>query len=327
MSAGIAARAATPDRAVHRRGLAIPIVLFALLALLPLAAAFGPKSYILSFGMRVMILAIAAVSLDLILGYGAMVSFGHAAFIGIGAYAAGILVTEGTGEALVGLPVALVASALFALVTGYVSIRTHGVAFIMITLAFGQMAYFVANSLSEYGGSDGLTLWTKATLAGTAILKNDVAFYYIILGCLMAVYVLCRAIVASRFGRALRGCKENPARMAALGFDIDRIRLAAYVVAGTIGGLAGFLTANQSEFVSPATMTWQRSGELIFMVVLGGMGSLHGAIVGAIAFLVTEEVLSGLTQHWKLIFGPLLVLVVLFARGGLTGLIGGGRNG
>lgn len=318
-----------PRRARPRldaRALAVPLVLFAALALLPVAAAFGAQSYILSLGARIMIFAIAALSLDLILGYGAMVSFGHAAFMGIGAYAAGILMAEGFGDALLGAAAAGAVSGLFALATGLISIRTKGVAFIMITLAFGQMAYFVANSLSDYGGSDGLTMATKSTVLGLKLLKNDVTFYYVVLACLAGAYLLCRSIVASRFGRVLRGTKENAVRMAALGYDVDRIRLVAYVIAGMIGGLSGFLLANQSEFVSPAYMTWQRSGELIVMVVLGGMGSLHGAILGAIAFLMLEETLSHVTEHWKVIFGPLLVLVVLFARGGLMGLLKRGHR-
>ncbi|MDJ1157510.1 branched-chain amino acid ABC transporter permease [Chelatococcus sp. SYSU_G07232] len=327
MSADIAQAVRTPlRRPLDPRALAVPLVVFAALALLPAAAAFGATSYVLSLGARVMIFAIAAISLDLILGYGAMVSFGHAAYLGIGAYAAGILMAEGVDDALLGAGAAIAASGLFALVTGYVSIRTKGVAFIMITLAFGQMAYFVANSLSEYGGSDGLTMASRSTLLGLKLLKNDLTFYYVVLACLAGSYLLCRAVVAARFGRALRAIRENPVRMAAVGYDVERIRLVAYVIAGMIAGLSGFLLANQTEFVSPAYMAWQRSGELIVMVILGGMGSLVGAILGAVAFLMLEETLSHLMEHWKVVFGPLLVLVVLFVRGGLTGLLAGGKR-
>lgn len=271
---------------------------------------------------RAMILAIAALSLDLILGVGGLVSFGHAAFIGIGAYGAGILITEGQTEILVALPVVLVACGLFAAVTGYVSLRTRGVAFIMITLAFGQMAYYFAQALSAYGGDDGLTLYEKSTLFGREIFANRTGFYYIALGTLAVCYWLARCLVASRFGRVLRAARENAVRVTVTGYEVDRVRLEAYVVSGMMAGVSGLLLANQTDFVSPAFISWQRSGELIFMVVLGGVGSLHGAVLGALAFLAAEDVLSGLTQHWKAIFGPLIVLFVLFTRGGIAGMIG-----
>jgi branched-chain amino acid transport system permease protein len=204
--------------------------------------------------------------------------------------------------------------------TGIVCLRTKGVYFIMITLAFGQMAFFTASSLAPYGGDDGLTIAARSTLAGFPVLRNERAFYYVVFACLLAAYLFCRVLVASRFGRVLRGAKENPVRMAAMGFDVYRFQLATYVIAGMLGGLSGFLLANASEFVSPAYMSWQRSGELIVKVLLGGLGSLNGAIIGTAAYLLTEEWLSGFTENWKVIFGPVLVLVVLFARGGLIGL-------
>jgi branched-chain amino acid transport system permease protein len=191
----------------------------------------------------------------------------------------------------------------------------------MITLAFGQMLFFLATSLAAYGGDDGVTLSSRSLLAGSAVLENDIAFYAAVLACLAGAYALCRTIVASRFGRVLRGTRQNPVRMEAIGFAPFRYQLAAYTISGMIAGLAGFLLANQAEFVSPAYMTWQRSGELIFMVVLGGLGTLHGAIVGAAAFLLLEEQLAGYTEHWKMIFGPVLILVVLFARGGILGIL------
>jgi branched-chain amino acid transport system permease protein len=316
----------------------VPVILFIAFAAAPVLAVFsGAEGYVLSLLTRVMIFGIAALSLDLILGYGALVSFGHAAFLGIGAYAVGILASHGFEDVLVQVPVALAASALFALVTGAISLRTKGVYFIMITLAFGQMLYFLATSLATYGGDDGMTLPARSLIAGSRLLKNDFTFYGICLLCLIGTYGLSRAVVASRFGRVLRGTRENAVRMEAIGFRPFRFQLAAYVISGMMAGLAGCLLANQAEFISPAFMTWQRSGELIFMVVLGGLGSLHGAIIGAAAFLLLEEFLpevlhaasfflgeetrTHLAENWKMVFGPLLILIVLFARGGIMGLL------
>ncbi|WP_349644674.1 MULTISPECIES: branched-chain amino acid ABC transporter permease [unclassified Bradyrhizobium] len=311
---------ATPP---HRRlrGVALPVLLFTALALVPLAAQFGAAGFIMALLTRTMILALAAMSLDLLIGCGAMISFGHAAFLGIGAYAVGILSSHGIDDAFVQLAAAFAVAGLFALVTGAISLRTRGVYFIMITLAFGQMLYFLATSLAAYGGDDGMSLPSRSRIFGMPLLKNDLTLYYVAFGVLLALYLICRAIVASRFGRVLRGIKENPVRMEAIGFAPYRYQLTAYVIAGLIATLAGCLLANQSEFVSPAYATWQRSGDLIFMAVLGGLGSLHGAILGAVVFTLLEEFLSGLTEYWGLIFGPLLVLVVLFARGGLVGLL------
>ncbi len=298
----------------------LPIGIFLAFAVLPAAAPLAGGEHLLSLGSRVMIFAIAAVALDLLVGYGALISFGHAAFIGLGAYAVGILAAHGIGDALVSLPAALAVSALYAFLTGIVCLRTKGVYFIMITLAFGQMAFFTASSLAPYGGDDGLTIAARSTFAGFPLLKNERAFYYVVFVALLGTYLFCRALVGSRFGRVLRGAKENPVRMAAMGFDVYRFQLATYVIAGMLGGLSGFLLANASEFVSPAYMSWQRSGELIVMVLLGGLGSLNGAIIGTAAYLLTEEWLSGFTEDWKVIFGPVLVLVVLFARGGIIGV-------
>jgi len=298
----------------------LPAGIFLVLALLPILALFTGGSYLVSVGARVMIFAIAAVALDLLVGYGALISFGHAAFIGLGAYAVGILSVYGITDALVSLPAALAVSAAYAFLTGIVCLCTKGVYFIMITLAFGQMAFFTASSLAPFGGDDGLTIAARNTVLGFPLLRNERAFYYVVLLCLLGTYLFCHGLVASRFGRVVRGAKENPVRVATLGFDVYRFQLATYVIAGALAGLAGFLLANAAEFVSPAYMSWQRSGELIVMVLFGGLGSLDGAIIGAAAYLLTEEWLSGVTEHWKVIFGPVLVLIVLFARGGLIGL-------
>jgi branched-chain amino acid transport system permease protein len=301
-------------------GNALPIAMFVIFALVPFAATFRAEAYVLSLVTRVMVFAIAALALDLLVGYGALVSFGHAAFIGLGAYAVGILGAHGITDALISLPVALAVSALFALATGAVCLRTRGVYFIMITLAFGQMAFFTASSLAPYGGDDGMTVQARSTFAGFPVFESDRAFYYICLAALLGAYLICRALVASRFGRVYRGSRENALRMSSIGFEVYRFQLVAYVIAGMLGGLSGFLLANLTNFVSPAYMSWQRSGELLIMVIFGGLGTLNGAILGAASFLLAEEWLSGITEHWKVIFGPLLVIVAVFARGGLIGL-------
>ena len=298
----------------------LPVAIFVVLALTPIATAFGAETFLLGLFTRVMIFAIAALALDFLCGYGGLVSFGHAAFVGIGAYTVAIFGAHGVTDMTITLPVALGVSALFAYLTGTVCLRTKSVYFIMITLAFGQMAYFVAGSLSPYGGDDGLTLAARSTLFGFPLLENDRALYYAVLLFLLGSYLLLRAVVYSRFGRVFRGARENPTRMATIGYDVFRYQRVAYAIAGAVGGLAGFLLANATEFVSPAYMSWQRSGELIIMVLFGGIGTLHGAIVGAAAYLLLEDVLGGLTVNWKLIFGPMLVLVVLFAHGGLLGV-------
>jgi len=306
-----------PARAILSADIMMPLLLFALLALVPLVSG---ETYLLNRFIRIMIFAIAAIGLDLMVGYGGLISFGHAAFMGIGAYAVGILAEHSINEAALALPVALTASMLFGLLTGMVSLRARGVYFIMITLAFGQMAFFTASSLAPYGGDDGLTIRMRDTLLGLPLLQMPRAFYYVAFACLIVSYLLCRSLVMSRFGRVFRGARENPDRLASIGFDSHRFQLVAYVVSGMLGGLAGFLLANLTDFVSPAYMSWQRSGDLLIMVIFGGMGRLYGAIIGAMAYLTIEELWSDYTEHWKVMFGPLLVVVAVFARGGLIGV-------
>ena len=230
-------------------------------------------------------------------------------------------------EGLVVAPVAILAGMGFALLTGAVAVRTSGVHFIMITLAFGQMAFFTASSLAGYGGDDGYTLYARNTLAGTRWLEDRVAFHFLCLGLLAAVYVKCRVLMASRFGRVLRAARENPLRAQALGFSPYRYQLTAYAIAGGIGGLAGMLLANATEFVAPSFLAWQRSGDLLFMVILGGVASPLGAVIGALSIVLVEEWLAEITTHWRMIFGPLLILAVLFLRGGLAGIPGLFRRG
>ncbi|MBO0905714.1 branched-chain amino acid ABC transporter permease [Jiella sp. MQZ13P-4] len=297
-------------------------LIFLALALLPPVATLIDDPFLVVTATRIMIFAIAALSLDLVLGYGAMVSFGHAAFLGIGAYAVAILAANGIDDLFLQAVAAILAAALFAFVTGAISLRTKGVYFIMITLAFGQMAYFFMVSLSAYGGDDGITLDARSTLFGLPVLAGDLGLFYLVLAVLVVAFAGLRALTLSRFGRVLRGTRENPVRMQAIGFAPFRYQLTAYVIAGALAGVAGVLLANQAEFVSPAYMSWQRSGELIVMVVLGGMGTLAGAIGGAIAFMLLEDWLALASEHWKLGLGLLLVLLVLFSRGGIAGAIG-----
>jgi branched-chain amino acid transport system permease protein len=295
--------------------------LVAILALLPVYTGLTGNTFLLTLFTRILILAMAATSLNLILGYGGMVSFGHAAYLGIGGYVVGILAKEGVTSGFVQWPLALVVSALLALVIGSLCLRTRGVYFIMITLAFAQMLYYVAVSLAQYGGDDGLTIYRRSQFVDLINLSHKPTFYYVCLVLLLATIYLTWRIINSRFGMVIRGARANDRRMRAIGFPTSRYRLTAFVIAGTICGLAGVLLANHTDFVSPAMMHWTRSGDLIVMVVLGGMASSFGPLIGAVALLLLEEVLSGITEYWQIILGPLLLLVVLFARKGIDGLL------
>ncbi|MGA2291410.1 branched-chain amino acid ABC transporter permease [Bradyrhizobium sp.] len=297
-------------------------LLVAGLLLLPLYTSLSGNVFALTLFTRIVIFALAAASLNLIMGYGGMMSFGHAAYLGIGGYAVGILAAEGIGSGFVQWPVALVASALFALVVGALSLRTRGVYFIMITLAFAQMAYYVAAGLARYGGDDGLTIYSRSDFLGLINLSNRVQFYYLCLGCLLGGIYLIWRIVNSRFGMVVQGLRSNEQRMQAIGFPATRYRLVCFVISGTLCGLAGALLANNTDFISPAVMYWTRSGDLMVMVILGGMGSLFGPVLGAIVYLALEEFLSQFTEYWALILGPLLLIIVLFGRGGIFGLLG-----
>jgi len=303
----------------------VMIVTLGFLAVLPvLTTVFGGPFY-LEFASRIMILAIAAVSLNLILGYGGMISFGHAAFIGIGAYSVGITAYYGIYNAYIQWPLAIVASGLFALVTGAICLRTKGVYFIMITLAFAQMIYFAFVSMETYGGDDGLVVEQRSIFAGIGSLDNNIGLYYVVFALLLLSFYIVYRIVNARFGMVVRGAKSNDERMQAIGYPTFRYRLVCYVIAGVMSGVAGVLLGNFSDFVNPGMMAWTRSGDLIFMVVLGGAGSLFGPVLGTIAFLALEESLSRLPVigvYWQIIFGPFLILVVLFARGGIDGFLG-----
>ena len=275
---------------------------------------------------RVLILGLAALSLDLIFGFGGMVSFGHAAFVGIGAYIVGIAAQHGTTDLLFVWPLAILAASLAAFVIGAIALRTSGIYFIMITLAFGQMLYFVGVSLEAYGGDNGLPLKAHSTIGTWLTLADPRALYAVSL--LMVVGFLWAAgrFVRSEFGMALRAIRDNERRMRAIGFPTFRYRLAAFTLSGGIAGLAGALLVNVDSYVGPSSLHWFVSGELMIMVILGGAATLFGPVAGAALFVLLKEGLSGMTQHWMLIFGPLLVLAVLFTKGGFYGWLSARRS-
>jgi len=305
-----------------KRTVILALCLLLLAAVPPVAAAFNQPFYLDLF-RRVMIFAIAAVSLNLILGYGGMISFGHAAYLGVGAYAVGVLAHHGINNGYLQWALAIGASALVALVIGAISIRTSGIYFIMITLAFTQMLYYLGISIEEYGGDDGLRLAAKSEFSGLIDLNDAAAFYYVVLGLLVLFLYLGHRLVNSRFGMVIRAAKSNEMRTRSIGFSPYLYRLAAFVIAGAVCGLAGALLVNQTAYLTPEFMNWTRSGELMFMVIMGGMATTAGPVLGAFALLLLEDMLSALTVHWQIILGPILVLVVLYARRGLAGLLPG----
>jgi branched-chain amino acid transport system permease protein len=310
------------------------------LFLLPLLAQVTDEPYLLSLGSRILIYALAAVSLDLLLGYSGMVSLGHAAFVGIGAYVTGIFhfhsfdatplfsspfLLSGSENGLFVLPLAIFTAAFAALVIGALSLRTTGMHFIMITLAFAQMLYYFFVSLEKYGGDDGLSLYSRNTFPGLD-LGNDLHFYYLCLVSLcLFLFFTCR-LVNSRFGLIIRGAGNNDRKIKALGIHSNNYKLVTFMIAGGGAGLAGALLANQTEYVSPGLMHWTLSGELMVMVLLGGLGTLFGPVLGAAVFLLLEEGLAMHTEHWMVYMGPILILAVIFAKRGLFGLLAGGNE-
>ncbi|MFA4914977.1 MAG: branched-chain amino acid ABC transporter permease [Burkholderiaceae bacterium] len=293
--------------------------LLIVLAAFPLVAPALGLDFYISFVRRVLIFALAATSLNLVLGYGGMVALGHAAFFGAGAYMVAILGVSGMTSALVGWPIAVGVAALLALITGAISLRTRGVYFIMITLAFAQMIYYVFISLRQYGGEDGLNMAAASTLPGVN-LADDVSFYYVVLAIFALVCALFSRLVNARFGMALQGIRENESRMQALGYPVYRIKLTAFVISGALAGLAGALLANHNLFVSPSLMHWTQSANLLIMVLVGGIGLRLGGVAGAATMLLLEEFLRQWTDYWHMPLGVLLLAVVLFAPRGLAGL-------
>ena len=320
-----------------RRQVVSAAVILLLMALIPTIASSLAMPDLVTLGTQIVVYAIAAVSLDLLIGYGGLSSFGHAAFFGLGAYVVGILAFHATeGDAFLGLipgatqawivwPAAVLVAAVAALAIGALSLRTSGVQFIMITLAFAEMVYFLFVSLKTYGGDDGLGFRRRNALPWVDP-RDDVAFYYVCLVALIAFLALCRRIVRSRFGLVLQGIRQNERRMAAIGVATYRYKLVAFTIAGAGAGLAGALDANLLRFVSPDLMHWSTSGDLMVMVVLGGAGTLIGPVLGAVVMIGLQSFLSQWTEHWMIVMGPFLVLVILSVRRGVWGFIGGTRG-
>jgi len=294
-------------------------LLLLVLAGAPFIFEWANQPFYLDLLSRALILAIAAISLNLILGFGGMVSLGHAAYIGIGAYCVGIPSYYDFYNGWLHLALALSVSAGFALLTGAISLRTKGVYFIMITMAFSQMAYFIFLSLEEYGADDGLVIYSRSEFPTWLSMDSSVGLYYWIFGVLLLSLFFTQRLVHSRFGRVIVGSRYNEQRMQALGFNTYRYRLVCYVIAAMICSVAGMLLGNFTSFISPDMMGWTRSGELIFMVIIGGVATLFGPLVGTVAFVFLEEFLSAITIYWHLIFGVILVLLVLFGKGGIHG--------
>jgi branched-chain amino acid transport system permease protein len=313
-----------------RTGVAFGLLL--LLALVPVIAAITGQPFYITLISRMMIFGLAALGLNLILGYGAMVSFGHALYIGVGAYAVGILSFYGVSNGYAHVGLALVTGFAISTLVGAICLRTSGVAFIMITLAFAQMFYFVAVSLKQLGGDDGYGLPSRSDF-GIINLANNTTLYYVIFGVLLLVLFFLFRLIHAPFGVALRGCKQNERRMRAMGFATRRIKLVAYVISALICALAGVLLANLTRFVSPSYMNWITSGDVLLMVVLGGMGTLIGPIVGAIAWLSLEDILSSLNlglpwgidefvrDHWMIFLGAVVIAAALYLKSGLYGYL------
>ena len=299
--------------------------------LFPLAMLWADQLFYVSFASRVLIYAIAATSLNLVLGYGGMISFGHAAFVGTGAYVGSILITEGVTSAFIGWPAAIAMSALAAWLIGAISLRTRGVYFIMITLAFAQMMFYLVNSMKAYGGDEGLSLRQRPSLI--IDLGNEVAFYYVVLFLLSLSIFLLYRVMQSRFGRVIVAIRENEARAAAIGFPVFRYKLACFVIAGAVAGLAGALLASHGKYVNPNVLHWVQSGTLMIMVILGGIGSLWGGVLGAAVLLGLEHLIADYPIAWlsslapnyqqysNLGVGLVMLAIVLFAPQGIAGLL------
>ncbi len=307
-----------------RRRLAAVVTLVALVGL-PWILQYLDQGFYVSFASRVLIFALAATSLNLVIGFGGMVSFGHAAFFGAGAYSVAVLAESGIVDAGLAWPAAVGVGALLALLIGAISLRTRGVYFIMITLAFAQMAFYLVVSLKTWGGDDGLSLLRRSTF-GSLDLKDDTSFYFVVLATLALALVLLDRLAHSRFGRVIQCIRENETRMEALGYAVFSYKLVCFVIGGALAALSGALLANQTGLASPNLLHWMQSGTLMVMIVIGGVGSVFGGVVGAVLLLVCEEVFVEISPHWQIGLGVVLLAVVLKAPLGIAGLFGWGRN-
>jgi branched-chain amino acid transport system permease protein len=303
---------------------ALPFCAAALATALPFVLhAFGLDFY-LSLASRIVVYAIAATSLNLVLGYGGMVSFGHAAFVGLGAYVTAVMISEGVPNGVLHLAATLAVTAAAAFVIGAISLRTRGVYFIMITLAFAQMLFYLANSVKGYGGDEGLNVRARSLFSlGDYLLdlKNPLAIYYVAVAVLALTLVALARFAPSRFGRAVLALRDDDVRAEALGFPTYRYKLIVFVVAGALGGVAGALSANLQGYVSPNLLHWTQSGTLMVMVILGGVATVWGGLIGAAVLILLQEVLGAYTEHHEFWTGWVLLAVVLFARQGLVGLL------
>ena len=298
------------------------IATLVVLLALPAAAAVLHQPFWVNACTRILIFALVAVSLDLIVGYGGMVSFGHAAYFAVGGYTVAVLAQHGIDAAPVAWTAAVALSALLAALVGALSLRTSGIFFIMITLAFAQMVFYALIAVKAWGGNDGLPLATAVTLLGLD-LRNPTVMYFVSLALLVAFVACAAQLVESRFGIVLRGIHGSERRLLALGFPTFRYKLVAFVIAGAGAGLAGALWADYARFVSPDMASWSHSGEFLVMVILGGIGSLAGAVYGAALLLGLESLLAGFTEHWMLPLGLILLVIVLFAKRGVYGWMAG----
>ncbi len=298
----------------------LPLVLLVALAAFPLVAPLFGMEFYIGFVRRVLIMALAAASLNFILGFGGMVALGHAGFIGVGAYTVVAFADAGVMSAWVLWPMAALVAGLVAALIGTVALRTRGVYFIMTTLAFAQMLYFVAVSLRKYGGDDGYTLPSRPALGLGIDLGNESNFYWVVLVLVALALAWMHRATRSRFGHALMGIRDNETRMRALGYPVFRIQLVAFAIAGAVAGLAGALLAGGNGFISPGAMHWTQSATLVVMVVIGGLGRSWGGPVGAAVWLLLEEVLKQYSEYWHLPLGLLLIAVALWAPKGLAAL-------
>ena len=306
------------------RRIAAIAVLAALVGLPWMLQAIDQGFYV-SLASRMLIFALAATSLNLVIGFGGMVSFGHAAYFGVGAYCVAILAEGGIVSAAYAWPAATAVAALLALLIGVLSLRTRGVYFIMITLAFAQMVFYLVVSLKTWGGDDGLSLAHRSSF-GALDLKNDTTFYFVVLALLALVLMALDRVAHSRFGRVIQSIRENETRMEALGYPVFSYKLACFVIGGALAGLAGALLVNQTGLASPNLLHWMQSGTLMVMIVIGGVGSVMGGVVGAVLLMFCEEAFVEISPHWQIGLGLVLLAVVLWAPLGIAGLIGWGRN-